>query len=300
MNGELGGVIFLVVAHTDPVMFGRLVNSLQPFRVVVHIDKKSDEEPFRRAAPSNVEFTQRRVRVNWAGFSQIEAIEILLDHVAASAPSTHLILLTGQDFPSQNPAKFVDALRHSPGIQFVNHFLLDGSSRKYSWQVDRRHYQDLAPRLPRIARRAAIRILRVLTSWRRVQPPAGTAVSHGHANWVITREFASTVTRALADPRLRRYLRRVFASDEKFVPTILRSTSEATYDSRKCSGRYQGDGNWRYTNFHYIDPSLRILGMQDVDSIRRSGAYFVRKVTSSESLDLVDALEKSWGESSEA
>jgi hypothetical protein len=294
MSDENDGPVFLVVAHTDSDMFTRLAKALYPHRVVAHIDRKSPQTEFERDAPSNVEFTESRVFVSWAGFSQVEAIEILLNHVREVPAKTPLVLLTGQDFPARNPEDFVHFLRKNESRQYVRSFDMRDATPKYTWQITRPHYQDIAPKSPRWLRRFLIFACRSTMRWHKLRAPDALHPRHGHANWVITREAATRIQEELARSEVRDFFKHTFAPDEKFVPTLLRSPDYESSRWNMPEGTFEGEGNWRYTNFHYIDASLRILTIEDLPAIRASGRYFVRKVATPASLPLIDALESSW------
>lgn len=285
-------LVFLIAAHTDVAMFQKLTNALQPFRVVAHIDRKSNEKDFRSRVAPNVEFVSKRHRVNWAGFSQVKAIESMINHASDVHPDTYLCLLTGQDYPARSPRSFAKALASSGVPYFVRSFEISSSSEKYTWQVQRRHYQDLGARLPRPVQRGTIALARTVNSKRPAKIPSNVRLAHGQANWVVRRSVADQVLSHLGDPDMRKLLQRTFAPDEKFVPTILRSSVD--FSENVEGSDFVGEGNWRYTNFHYIDPSLRVLDIRDYDAIRASGKFFARKVTSTQSASLTDALERSW------
>lgn len=98
-------IAYVVLAHSDPQLFGRLMRRLDDPRAiaVVHVDAKAPIEPFRRAVAGlhNVRFVEPRVRVMWAGFSVVEATMAALRAAVEQTTEecSHIILISGSDYP---------------------------------------------------------------------------------------------------------------------------------------------------------------------------------------------------------
>lgn len=288
--------IFLIYAHTDPRMLGILVRALQPYRVVVHIDLKSEIEPFLDEAADLAEFTQSRVPVYWADYSQVEAMRVLVSHVADADPRAHLVLLSGQDFPVRPISSFARYLSEHPGQQFAHSFRIRDSEMKYFRQVNRRHYRAISPRLPLVLRRSLMKALELFARYPSPRPPEYLTVCHGQAHWVLTNECAQELLSSVPD-EVARFFRRSFAPDEKIVPSLLESSRFAAEEHHGGPVRYVGPGNWRYTNFHYVDKELRALTEADLPAVLESGKYFARKITSGTSSELLRLLSSHIAES---
>ena len=75
----------LIIAHDQPVHLARLVESLSCdwTRIFIHIDRKADAAEFKKCIPEHKNIIilddQYRIRVNWGGFSIVEALLNLLD-----------------------------------------------------------------------------------------------------------------------------------------------------------------------------------------------------------------------------
>ena len=119
-----------ILAHDQPRHLSELVSALRCdwIRVFIHIDKKADIAPFKALTSEDgsvVVFLSddERIRVNWGGFSQIEATLSLL-HASLNCGERfdRFCLLSGSDFP----IKPLNAMRH--GL----------NSRKEFMRVDRR------------------------------------------------------------------------------------------------------------------------------------------------------------------
>src|SRR3954454_3305119 len=115
-------VVYLIAAHQNPTMFGELLEALSPAQVVVHIDAKADIAPFLHNAEAypNVRFSERRVQVNWGGWSQVAATLILLEEAMRNAADDdYVVLLSGDSYPLRSPSRIRESLLAGGGRQFL-------------------------------------------------------------------------------------------------------------------------------------------------------------------------------------
>lgn len=119
-------VFYLVQAHYRPECFGALIDALSGprSRVVAHIDAKIDDAPFRnQAGSSNVTFVPngQRVRVNWAGWSQVEATLAMARLAMEEAePNDYLILMSGDTYPLGDQDSIYEFLNSAGKPQYIN------------------------------------------------------------------------------------------------------------------------------------------------------------------------------------
>jgi hypothetical protein len=86
------------------------------------------------------------------------------------------------------------------------------------------------------------------------------------------------------------FYRYTFAPDEQFFHTIIMNSPFA--DNSDGRQAFIERGTWRTANFHLVDPSLtKWFGAEDVDLIRNSDKFFVRKLRSGVSDTLVDWID---------
>lgn len=114
---------------------------------------------------------------------------------------------------------------------------------------------------------------------------------HGSTWWALTPAAAEYVLRELENrPTLIAKYRKSFASDEQFVPTLIGNSAFASRSTGEMP--FTGRGVWKTANLHVIDPSLaRWFTINDLDELRGSDKFFVRKVSSARSAELLDALD---------
>jgi hypothetical protein len=300
--------VFLVYTFREPKLLARSIRMLSPHKVVVHVDAKVDITPFTRAiAPEDRErvfFISERVRVNWGGYSQVQAIRSLVQRgILLAQPTEYLVLLSGQDYPIR-PMKDLDALfEKEQGRQFLRYFEISKSEQKYKTQIARRHHRDLRflssrtnnQHLRRI-RNASVRVLELASKFGTpLQPPEGFRVAHGVTHFAMTAEFANALEDSV-NPTIERFFRAVFVAEEKFYPSLAANLGEdrIPVSSMPVSFEaYSGPGNWRYANLHHIDPSLtKVYTETDWDEVKSSPSYFLRKLESDRSSLLLQMIDK--------
>jgi hypothetical protein len=111
-------IAFLVLTHADPQQHRRLVASLAPHPVFVHLGLKT---PLTREwRLSGAVFVEPRVPVYWAGFSQIEATLSLIKAVLGTgADFDRLVLLSGSCYPIQPISRLERHFADLPGLNFI-------------------------------------------------------------------------------------------------------------------------------------------------------------------------------------
>ncbi len=92
----------------------------------VHLDGKAHLPPFRRAVADldRVRFIEPRVRVMWAGFSQVESTLVSLKAAIASTSRacSHLSVISGAEYPLVCNDEILDFFADNPGRQFIRRF----------------------------------------------------------------------------------------------------------------------------------------------------------------------------------
>ncbi|KOV59309.1 hypothetical protein ADK64_34965 [Streptomyces sp. MMG1121] len=282
-----------MLAHTEPGLFARLVERLAPYPVVVHVDARSRGDDFAGAPRTTC--VRDRVAVRWGGFSVVRAMLALYRTALEFAqPSDHIVLLSGQCYPARPVAEFADYLATVPFRQHCRTApLLDGAAAE--GRVLKRWCFDAFPIGPGpayLARAVLRRGISELTPRRRpsvfgdVEPVSGS-------QWTaLTADCVADLLGKAEDPRWENLFRTTLAPDEMFFHTLLWNSGwrEEVEDPvlRPRAGRITSD----LTNFHYVDRMLMgTRTLADLPAIEASRMYFVRKVASPRSAELLDALD---------
>jgi hypothetical protein len=291
-------VCFAILVHSDAPMFHRLADALlsSGSTVVVHLDKKVDPSQFWRA---DVAWVEDPVDVRWGGFSLAEA-HVRATRLALSADpdASHVMTLSGMDYLARPVAELNDTLDHDKS--YFSFYEMRPGTQMY-WVAQKRMYMDLYARLrPAGLRRGAEKMVHLYDTKRpRPSFPSPWTPYRGSAWRCLTREAAELVCAPddSADrARLNRRMRSVTISDEILEQTLVLNSPLAA----SVAG-YPGDPNavepTNGTDLHYIDWSPEredpaILVGEDLDRIVASGKFFVRKVTTASSGDLLDLLDR--------
>ncbi|WP_079176577.1 beta-1,6-N-acetylglucosaminyltransferase [Streptomyces sp. MUSC 14] len=285
--------VFAVLAHTEPGLFARLVERLAPHPVVVHVDARSRGDDFTGVPRTTC--VRERVAVRWGGFSVVRAMLALYRTALEFAqPSDHIVLLSGQCYPARPVAAFADYLATAPFRQHCRTApLLDGAAAE--GRVLKRWCFDALPIGPGpsyLARAMLRRGISELTP-RRSPSVFGDIEPVSGSQWTaLTADCVADLLGKAEDPRWENLFRTTLAPDEMFFHTLLwNSGRRAEVEDpvlRPRAGRITSD----LSNFHYVDRMLRgTRTLADLPAIEASGMYFVRKVASAQSAELLDALD---------
>jgi hypothetical protein len=290
-----------ILAHKQPTQVERLIAAvLRPENLIVlHLDRRASSDLHSlgqkfAAAHSNV-LLQRPREVIWFGWqglhAQLEAMAIALKHFAGW---THLITLSGADFPLQPIEITAAQLAQKPATSFVSWF---NPSQQKLWcdakqRVERFHLA--SPRLQRVLQIPLLgRKLRSLFGWNnyplpwvpgiRRRYPAGMPYLGG-SNWcVLARPACEWLTRDRKAVSFANWIRNVGNPDEMYFQSTL------------CGGIYDGvveNGSGHFIEFSPDSASPRVFTREDFDRLLASGKPFARKFDENFDPVILDRLEE--------
>jgi hypothetical protein len=308
-------IAYLILAHDQPALFGRLVRAVSGPHAVcfAHIDAKSDAGPFRAAAGAAVRFVEGPVKVNWGGYSQVQAMLALIALAHGHGPFDYYVFLSGRDYPIRGSGELLDFLAAGAGTSYMNFYpLVEGTD--FVSKVRNYCYYDWYARLPtRFLRRVANRAVRTVSGW---LPPRrfidGMTPYRGSTSWCLAGPVIEYLVAFLAGPRAPAYtafFKSVNCCDEIFFQTlVLNSPHRNTlrYFERDIVQRRPGEmKNENKASLHYIDwnPAREdpaILVADDLDPMRASGKFFARKFDEHRSVALLDQLDAACAEQPDA
>ncbi len=282
-------------------MLVRLCIRLYPHQVFVHVDAKSDIVPFQqglfRAGCEHVSLLPTRVPVNWAGYSQVEAMRLLIEAASSrTAPDDYMVMMSGQDYPLRDVRSFAEYLAACSGKQYIKSFIVQGTEKKYTSQITRRHHRDLpflrrcSGRLRRL-RNVLIRFLEVIDCRQMPAAPEGMKIAHGETHWALTAECAVELNNSVT-PEIESFFKTTFAPDEKFFHSLFLNSRYTKSAQGGSLVPYTGPGNWRYTNFHFLNSDHTTFTHREWPSILGTEKFFVRKVESVRSWNLLQIIDR--------
>jgi hypothetical protein len=218
---------YLVLAHEDVDMLNiltqRLVNT---GFVYIHLDLLSKIQIAQVTPHPKVKVT-KQIKVNWGGYSIVEATRLLADQAIADG-ATRLTLLSGVSYPivsderliefAQSDLEYVDASEVDLSTQakpFVRRF----TSRHFSFHLKQNLYGRIIRRLSR-------------EFWARmpkIDPVAELAplkLTLGSQWWSVRSETYLKAMRLVSqDPNIEKYFQRIECSDESFFGTFFHRLS---------------------------------------------------------------------------
>jgi len=292
-------VAYLILAHTDAPHLAKLVNTLDyRARLFIHLDRKADRTAFDAFhLPPSAEFIPDSVRVSWGAFSIVQATLNLIKAALDSGETfSHLVLLSGQDYPIKSPEAIYRFLTAHPQRQFIRFLDMTTSPNHHMRRIiDYWFWEPWLPAVPAIDRFMRIAMLKIAHRLRPLiakKPLEGITPAFGSQWWAITPDCAAYILQFVADnPRFMKFYRYVHAPDEHFFHTIIANSPyiDQTNGFEDCPHC----GPHRLANLHAIATSLnKVHQVSDFDELRQSHQLFVRKVTSTESSALLARLDE--------
>jgi hypothetical protein len=295
------GVAYLVLAHSAPEQVARLVGriSAPEDTVIVHVDRKADLAPFTEAfarLPIPPVVLAKRVPMHWGGWGIMKAMVLGMRtalSIGAEKPWSHLVLLSGADYPIRSTAEIHTFFAAHPGESFLSWSAGDGTdytdedrrgnatwrwtgemSRMLTWQVSIRGRRWYFPN-ERVPYQLPRRLPRVLST-----------PYQGSAWWNLTPEAVDYCVRFLRrHPSVQAHFRFVFAPDENvFQMMLLTSPLREKLVNEDL----------RFMHWEVNSPPTIVA--EDIPAMRASAKLFARKFDlagAPEPFDVLDALASS-------
>ncbi|MGT2425244.1 beta-1,6-N-acetylglucosaminyltransferase [Amnibacterium kyonggiense] len=294
-------MVFIVIAHDQPLMLARLISRLDSpdAGIVVHLDRRTDPRPFRAALEGfgRVHLVENPVKARWAAFSLVDATMRAMRtafRIWGSTPSHHVVL-SGADYPLKSADRIVDFLQRNPGRQFIRRFdPFDAGDERQIRRIRGRHFRELADRNT-LARKPLFAVETILRVFPR-RLPRGVRFTIG-SQWIALSTACVAWCLRYVDehPEFMRLFKGMFAPDEIFFHTLVENSPFAA-EAGPVEPYYQVTelgGPWRYGNLHYLHPIVAITDPADVrEALADPDLLFARKfhpVHSSAVLDAIDA-----------
>jgi Core-2/I-Branching enzyme len=285
----LTGPAFVVLAHKRPAQVARLAARLAPHPVYLHVDDAVSDDgyaAFAAAVPENVRLLPRH-RSGWASWGLVAAALEGVRAALASGPPSHVMLLSGQDYPLRSAEAIGAFFAAHPETSFLPHWPLPSRMWGRFGGMDRLR----VPQRPVRGRRVALPLPRRL--------PRGIRPYGGSMYWALTGDAAQQLLDACARrPDLVRFYRSTWIPDEMFVPTVVMNSAAAR-------GQVADEA---LTYIRWPDPGGRhpaLLDTTELDALRAAAAgpsdvggrsrakLFARKFDQAAAPEILDRLDES-------
>jgi Core-2/I-Branching enzyme len=218
---------YLILAHEDVDMLNILAQRLiNTGFVYIHLDRLSKIQVDQVTPDPKIEVT-KQIKVNWGGYSIVEATRLLADQAIAGG-ATRLTLLSGLSYPIVSDEKLTE-FAHSD-VEYVDATEVDLSqlSKAFVRRFTSRHFsfhlkQNLFGRLiRRFSREFWARMPRINP----VEELAPLKLTLGSQWWSVSTQTYINSLQLLKDyPSIEQYFKKIECSDESFFGTILHNIS---------------------------------------------------------------------------
>lgn len=291
---------YLISAYCDPHHLARLVKALDvDADFYVHVDANVDIQPFKCLLPQKVVFVNRH-HVSWGGWKQVAyQYELIKAAIESNRRYTHLVCLSGQDYPLWSNCKIHQFFNENANREFIAGYNL--SQTKNAAQLRKiTHYhffRDLKMQNRWLKNKIVVasRLLLSAIGARRSPQVEINGVKRdvyfGSDYWAITLECAKYVKRILeSNSPLVRYFKTVFVPSELCFHTIVYNSSFAQ-NAMLSEGDFPGVV--RLTPLHYLSykSDVKHLTLEDWKTLCESNKMFCRKVVSGKSDALVNKID---------
>jgi hypothetical protein len=315
-------IAYLVLAHHDPIHLERLVKAIDyQARIFIHLDKKTNIDKYIHISKINsVDFLFDRINVYWGGLSIVKAVLKLIQAALASQEKfSHLVFISGSDYPIKPISTFYDFLQRHPEQEFIKLTNLNKSPfpsekrlTKY-WFMEPLQYSYNDRFIRQLLQKAfSLGVTR--------KPPSNVNLAWGSGHWAITSECGAFILKYLEkNPSFLKFYKYAHAPDEHFFHTVIANSPfmdkaggfreeirwphEVSNITLNFEGRIFVEDDYEFLEdlrFHRKPTSRRmsaeLCSLMDTSITRGTFSYssffFARKFTTEKSSKLLDLIDK--------
>lgn len=297
---------FLILAHSDLEHLKELLMALKGNRIIIHLDKKcivsrSQLTELIKNANAQLIDEEKSINVQWAGFSQVRAMLLLMQTALPLMDSQEkLIFISGCDYPIRPLDEILSCLDNSVAMQFLRYYPLDERKKDLRrWSLyhrwDFRLFKKRGSYLNRLNSLLIrlLTILELLLRGRKINP--GYPLMAGSQWFAISKECVEDMLK-IRDKHFDRFFSTMFAPDEVYFHTLFAMSkfAKSNMDNGICKCNSDSSRVFQVRNLTYVDESMnKWLNLEDLEKISRSNFLFARKFSSDISSGLRAHLKKS-------
>lgn len=220
-------IAYLILTHNTPSHTKRLIRSLSSdsSTFFIHLDKKTPQKDYEQLENEvNLYFTQKRISVYWADFSQVEAILALIEE-AFNSPKKfdRYVLLSGADYPIRSVEEIEGFFNENRDKEFINTLKMPCNAggkpiERITEYTPRRINGKIIYNVQRVLRKIGIikRTRDYKEVFKELQPHGGDTW------WALTHDAIECILRFVKlRPQVYEYYKNTVCPDEGFFQTIL-------------------------------------------------------------------------------
>ena len=286
---------YLIIAHNEFNILEKVIKLLDHEKndIFLHIDKKVKKfefEKFKKIPKKSKIYFTKRLDVRWGGASQIAAEYVVLKHATSIDKYDYYHLLSGVDFPIATQEEIHNFFEKHQGKEFV-HFCYHHPVDDH--RIERVKYHHLFGKNLRNRNKLKVKFAQKLHSIAlrfqkliKYDRTKGREYWYG-ANWFsITDDLARYVVSI--EKNIKKEFKNTLCADELFLQTIV-------YRSDFCKRLYKKVDNDYEQIKRCIDwdrGGPYTFTLEDYDLLMNSGQFFARKVSTKDSIKLIDKIYK--------
>lgn len=264
---------YLILAHNDIPLLDILVSCLDDSRndIFVHWDAKSGDTPRLKVRNARLFMLDQRVRVNWAGYSMVEAEYLLFKKAYANGPYTYYHLLSGADLPIKSQDYIHAACERLNGTEFVG--FAPATQAEIDFRVQHRFLFPESFRTKNPLKRGLRFLYLKIQDFTHARRTSLT-VKKG-AQWCsLTQDFVAYLLQQEAF--VKALFSHTFCPDELFIQTVI---VNSPFANRIKDATDEYDGNMRFIK--WVNGELIPIFEEDLQKLKVSDKWFARKFSSS-------------------
>lgn len=299
-------IAYIILCHKDPNLLARVSKALE-FEgdgLFVHVDKKTDITPFLNSCENrkNVVFVKERIDNYWGGYNAIVATFKTIELALTSGDFDRFVLLQGADYPLYHPSLIHSFFRKNRSKEFCKGSDISVSKKKNDYmKVAGFYLKDCSKNniilygISKLLNR--INLLGVKYRSCCFKKNGKTLhIYHGWAQWSLTKDCIKFLYNYYKTNRkFNNYMKYRFPPDELYFQTVIEnSIFKANLSDYVISKRNapQVETSLNLTYFEYPKLVTVFRSPEELNGLKETGALFIRKVDSKDSVFLLDKIDK--------
>jgi len=280
-------IAHIILAHKNPGQLEFLIKTMshQGGDFYIHIDKKVGTEPFEYLEQiEQVYLVKNNVVCNWGGYSIVESIIHSIEQVKQSGIKYDFVnILSGQCFPIKPISQIHNFLENNKGSSFIE---FDEFNDTQWWRETQDRYKKFHLTDMKFKGKYILQaILNTIMPKRTYLEKIFKLYGGNKSTWcIITYDCAEYfITYLKKNPKLVKYMKFTWGSDEFIVPTVLMNSPLKDTIINK---------SYRYIDWSDGGVSPKLLTINDYNKIINSDGMFARKFDMDIDAEILHKLHK--------
>lgn len=274
-------IAHLILAHESPFQLKRLIQRLRHIdaKFYIHVDLKSDIIPFLFLQSEQVIFIVNRVRIQWGGYSMVQAtVNSFAEILEADFRCDYINLLSGQDYPIKPTQEIHNFFSNNPNKAFMHTLSVENEWQEAIPRLIKYHLSDYNFW-------GKYTVEKCLNFFMLKRKLPDNLIAVGRSQWfsISIQHAEYIVTYLQKNTKVKRFFELTWGSDEFVFQTILFNSA------------YQKDminDNLRYIDWSEGKASPKTLTNSDLAILLNSGKLFARKFIENKDSYILNELDK--------